>query len=91
VARAHELAGAGADRDRRGVQLLFGKLLSPRWRYALWMLVVVRLLMPVMPASRWSVFNATVPVTRETSNVAASATPQAAQGWTVTIVKTFDD
>lgn len=42
-----------------GVQLVFGRLLAPRWRYALWMLVVVRLLMPVLPASRWSVFNAT--------------------------------
>lgn len=31
--------------------------LAPRWQYALWMLVVARLLMPWTPASPWSVFN----------------------------------
>jgi beta-lactamase regulating signal transducer with metallopeptidase domain len=33
------------------------KRLPPKWAYALWLLVVVRLLMPVVPASPWSVFN----------------------------------
>lgn len=40
-----------------GVQLILGRWLSPSWRYALWGLVVARLLMPIAPASPWSVFN----------------------------------
>ena len=40
-----------------GVQLALGRWLSPSWRYALWGLVVVRLLMPIAPGSPWSVFN----------------------------------
>jgi beta-lactamase regulating signal transducer with metallopeptidase domain len=44
------------------IQLLLGhKRLPPRWAYALWMLVVVRLLMPAVPQSPWSVFNLKVP------------------------------
>jgi beta-lactamase regulating signal transducer with metallopeptidase domain len=44
------------------IQLLLGhKRLPPRWAYALWMLVVVRLLMPAVPHSPWSVFNLKVP------------------------------
>ena len=31
--------------------------LAPRWRYALWLLVAVRLAIPVLPQSSWSVFN----------------------------------
>ncbi|MDQ3440791.1 MAG: M56 family metallopeptidase, partial [Planctomycetota bacterium] len=75
-----------------GVQLLFGKLLSPRWRYALWMLVVVRLLMPVAPSSPWSVFNVPLPQVRgeAADRVNGSAKPQAADGVTIRIVKTFD-
>lgn len=40
-----------------GVWLVQGMLqrhLSPRWRYALWLPVLVVLLMPVLPESRWS-------------------------------------
>ena len=33
------------------------KRLSPSWRYGLWLLLVVRLLMPVSPQSAFSVFN----------------------------------
>lgn len=33
------------------------KVLSARWRNALWLLVVLRLLVPVLPATRFSVFN----------------------------------
>jgi len=36
---------------------LFSKVLTPRWRYALWLLVVARLLLPAVPSSRLSVFN----------------------------------
>jgi beta-lactamase regulating signal transducer with metallopeptidase domain len=37
--------------------LVFRQALPPRWRYALWLLVIVRLLVPAAPSSRWSVFN----------------------------------
>src|SRR5665213_2749356 len=30
---------------------------SARWRYNLWLLVVIRLMLPVMPAAKWSPFN----------------------------------
>ena len=39
------------------VQRLFRKQLSPRWRCALWMLVVARLLLPVSIESVTSIFN----------------------------------
>ena len=38
-------------------QLLFRKHLSPAWRYGLWLLLVVRLLIPVPPQSTLSIFN----------------------------------
>jgi beta-lactamase regulating signal transducer with metallopeptidase domain/Tol biopolymer transport system component len=38
-------------------QWIFGRRLAPKWRYALWSLVVLRLLLPVTPSSAWSVFN----------------------------------
>jgi beta-lactamase regulating signal transducer with metallopeptidase domain len=37
--------------------LLIGRRLAPRWRFALWGLVVARLLLPALPTSAWSVFN----------------------------------
>jgi len=40
------------------VRRLIGKRLSPGWRYGLWLLVVVRLLMPEMPQSPASLYNA---------------------------------
>lgn len=40
-------------------QGLTAQRLSPAWRSALWLLVVVRLLLPVTPSSGWSVFNLT--------------------------------
>jgi len=36
---------------------LIGRRLRARWRYALWLLVLLRLLSPVAPPSAWSVFN----------------------------------
>src|SRR5438105_15860569 len=39
------------------VQTAFRNLLRPHWRYALWLLIVVRLAMPAAPASRFSIFN----------------------------------
>ena len=39
------------------VQLVFGNRISARWRHAMWMLVLVRLALPVVPSSPVSVFN----------------------------------
>src|SRR5436309_1954465 len=39
------------------VQWLFRRQLSPRWRYSLWLLVVIRLALPFTVASRTSLFN----------------------------------
>jgi beta-lactamase regulating signal transducer with metallopeptidase domain len=39
------------------VQLTFGRRVQARWRHALWLLVLVRLLLPAVPSSRWSLFN----------------------------------
>ena len=39
------------------VQLLFGSRLNPRWRYGLWLLVMVRLALPWTVISRASLFN----------------------------------
>ena len=39
------------------VQVLFRRRLPGRWRYALWLLLVLRLAIPWAPESRLSVFN----------------------------------
>ena len=39
------------------VQWLFRKRLSPRWRYAFWFLVLIRLALPAAPPSALSLFN----------------------------------
>jgi beta-lactamase regulating signal transducer with metallopeptidase domain len=39
------------------VQALAGRRMPSRFRFALSLLVMIRLLMPVMPASSWSIFN----------------------------------
>src|SRR5688572_17903262 len=39
-------------------QCLFGKKLPPRWNYVLSLLILVRLLLPAVPTSQFSVFNA---------------------------------
>lgn len=36
---------------------IIGSRLSAKWRHALWLLVVIRLAMPVAPSSQWSIFN----------------------------------
>ena len=38
------------------IQRILGPRLNPRWRYALWLLVVVRLVLPVEPESALSLF-----------------------------------
>ncbi|MEO8429709.1 MAG: M56 family metallopeptidase, partial [Verrucomicrobiota bacterium] len=39
------------------IQFALGKWLRPRWRYALGLLVLLRLVLPAVPASNFSVFN----------------------------------
>jgi beta-lactamase regulating signal transducer with metallopeptidase domain len=39
------------------VQRMFGSRLSPRWRYSLWLLVIIRLALPWTTPSNLSVFN----------------------------------
>ena len=51
------------------IQLAGGKWLTARWRYALGVLVLVRLLLPVVPASAFSIFNlgnAVLPIAPQT-------------------------
>ena len=38
------------------IQRLLGSRLNPRWRYALWLLVLLRLVLPVLPESALSIF-----------------------------------
>ena len=38
------------------IQRIFGARLNPRWRYALWLLVVLRLVLPILPESALSLF-----------------------------------
>src|SRR3982751_3194698 len=38
-------------------QLLVGKRVDARWRHALWLLVVLRLVIPSAPSTSWSIFN----------------------------------
>src|SRR5277367_2656481 len=37
-------------------QATLGRRLNPRWRYALWLLVVLRLVLPSLPESPFSLF-----------------------------------
>ncbi len=39
------------------LQWLFGRQLAPRWRYALWLLVLVRLTLPISSRSPCSLYN----------------------------------
>src|SRR5688500_4112179 len=39
------------------IQILIGGRLGPRWRHALWLLVIIRLVIPVAPPSSFSIFN----------------------------------
>ena len=39
------------------IQVMFKRMLTPRWRYLFGLLVLLRLVMPVVPASPFSIFN----------------------------------
>ncbi len=59
------------------VQLVFGRRIAPRWRHAMWVLVLVRLALPVVPSSRLSVFN--LAPLRDARPVSAVAMPVAGE------------
>jgi beta-lactamase regulating signal transducer with metallopeptidase domain len=42
-------------------QRLIGRRVPARWRHALWLVIVLRLVVPVAPASTWSIFNLVPP------------------------------
>lgn len=56
------------------IQFVVGKRLGPNWRFALWMIVLIRLLLPTAPESRFSVFNARSWFDKQMAT--APATPQ---------------
>ena len=81
-------------------QLLFRKQLSPAWRYSLWLLLVVRLLVPVPPQSTLSIFNlarleplrersgtATVALSPSTSPLATTAAVEKSRGAALSAAK----
>ena len=57
---------------------LFGRWIQPRWRYLLWSVVLLRLLLPVLPPSPWGVwdrYDAVPPVVAVTTMEPAFAPP----------------
>ncbi|HTU26563.1 MAG TPA: M56 family metallopeptidase, partial [Pirellulales bacterium] len=60
------------------VSLLCGRWLAPRWRFALWMVVFVRLAAPVLPSAPWSIFRLVALVDRPTIAVDAVDMPEIA-------------
>ena len=48
-------------------KLLRGRL-SPAWQYALWLILLVKLLVPVGPASPYSAYNALPPSVQQVQN-----------------------
>src|SRR5438067_6647045 len=61
------------------IQRLFGRLLSARCQYALWLLVLVRLALPVSPASTFSIFNLGNPAGARFAGWPSAATESGAQ------------
>ena len=49
------------------IQWTCERIIGPRWTYSLWLLVVIRLMMPTAPASKFSLFN--VSASRPSSEV----------------------
>ena len=45
--------------------------LSPRWRHALWLILLVKLALPWTPESRWSMYNLVPSFSREARSVEA--------------------
>jgi beta-lactamase regulating signal transducer with metallopeptidase domain/DNA-binding beta-propeller fold protein YncE len=57
------------------IQRVFQKQLGPRWRYALWFLLIARLALPILPSSPVSIFN--LAASHETRAGAPAAVDQA--------------
>ncbi len=74
-------------------QRVFQQHLPARWRYALWMLVLIRMVMPVSLPSTWSISNALTFIGSKSPALAATPVPAAPMpvsaakpntpGWTV--------
>lgn len=59
------------------IQFALRNRLAPRWRHALWLLLLVKLALPWTPESRWSMFNLVPSSSREARSVKAAAAPDA--------------
>lgn len=57
------------------LQLALGKRLPARWRYALWLPVLVVLIMPMLPQSRWSAENLVTSPVAESVRMTGVLTP----------------
>jgi len=65
------------------IQVIFQKFLTARWRYALWALVIVRLLLPGAPPSKFSILNLgawQVRLPAPHSSIAVLPTPERSEG-----------
>ena len=60
------------------VRSAFRRVIAPRWTYLLWLLVIARLVLPVTPASPFSVFNIGKALVRDATELLPIATAQAA-------------
>jgi bla regulator protein blaR1 len=68
-------------------QQMLRKRMPPSWRYGLWLLLVIRLLMPLSPPSALSIFNLakTAPTSRGAANPARSLSFSAPPGTIISI------
>ncbi len=57
------------------VQQMIGRKLSPAFRAAIWSLVLIRLALPVLPSSRFSLFNLFQPSTHTVRNALRQSMP----------------
>lgn len=62
-------------------KLLRGRL-SPAWQYALWLILLVKLLVPVGPASPYSAYNALPPSVQQVQNAPLVTEPFQVSAWT---------
>ena len=63
------------------IQLILRGKLAPKWRYALWMLVAVQLVLPWAPESRLSLYNLTPFGSREAVVAIPSGLPDSPGGF----------
>lgn len=58
------------------IMKLVGPRLDPRWRHLLWLVVLLRLLLPAAPAASWSPFNLVMPLEVPAPMRAVAAAPE---------------